>query len=1349
TIEAVSPAGCVSASRQVIVTVSPVPSVSASDQTICSGEEVTINLTNAPNNVSGTTYAWLAIPSANVIGAANGDGSVIKQTLSTSDANVGIVTYRITPTANNCDGLPVDVVVTVNPIATVDAGINFAVCEPSEINIIGFIGGSASTGTWTVVTGAGNIIPGLITPVAGGFNVSAVYEVASSDIATDVVLRLETNDTDGTGPCAAVFDLLTISINRSATVTLPADYVVCEPQSILLTGTIGGSATAGIWSVSTGTGTLTSSSITGNTITATYFPSADDINSIVTFMLSSNDPDGFGPCTVVEDEINITINEAARVSAGPDISICEDSPSVLIQGSIAGSTSTVTWSGGAGLLDNINAVTPVYEFSNPAENGTQIRLTVVAEDPDGSGPCTSVSDQMVLTINRLPEVIFSGLPPNSPPFPPAVAENTLPSELIGNRAGGLFTIAPALGLGSTFINVVDRVIFDPSAATLGSNFITYTFTDINGCTNSNTQEVVVNPVTVVDFSVQGSVQDEFGNFIICGDQGLIQLIGNPPASSGKTPITTFTGLSAEIDSKIVRVGNEFYIDTDGLASGSYQIDYIYQNEFDAITFRRRGIIVYATAIAAINVDNSCISEAIRFNDASTFPAFPPALQTEIAQWNWQFDDGAFSALQNPDHIYNNARVYNVVLNVVTDRGCRSSASLPIRVGDVPIVNFEWSGVCNNDATAFEDKTDPGSISIIETYRWDFGDGYSVEGPANGTIPSDENFGRTTGTFKDPAHKYDEFQSYTVRLSVTTNDGCNNSEENIIFILPYTTITPTIGVEYFEDFEADDAGGWIREDIPNRFLQPNGSSIIVRGDTSWIHGIPNGEHINALNSDGKVWWTGANNSSYYMNEKSVVNGPCFNLTELQRPMISIDYWVDAQDRFDGAVVQYSVNGGLTWLNIGSANITDGLNWYNGANIVSQPGTSTSNPFGFGWTGRSNGWRTGRFSLDQIPTTDPINPLKNPREQVRIRVAFGSDPNNPPGEIFDGFAFDNVFVGDKKRTVLVEHFTNLNDPNSQVADNRIEQWRQQGIAKRGLSDFNTVQYHLGIPNSDEINRDNPADPAARSVLYGIPTSPRTFIDGIVDPPRFNGIISDIFEVDIERQAMIDPEFDIEVTALDAPEDQVSLEVLVRARTTVTNSVAIHAALIQKDVVVNSITNRNVLRKLLFGTTGRVATINWIEGTELTVLEQNIPHGIVSRTQDVQNNLDNLAVVVFVQDRITRRIYQSKQIDITGKREIRPVGVEDFMQTELEKISIYPNPASRVMNIGIDDLLAYEYQWKLIDQRGVEVLNGDLNLHESLNQQVDISKLPNGIYHLVIGHINRPLVRRKVAVMNRGVN
>lgn len=111
------------------VNVNPVPSAipSVTTQSICSGTATNITI---GSNVSGADFSWIATPSGNITGYANGTGSLIQQTLVNSDATAGTVTYSIQATANGCTGSTANVVVTVNPsptITSVDV-VNNSVC---------------------------------------------------------------------------------------------------------------------------------------------------------------------------------------------------------------------------------------------------------------------------------------------------------------------------------------------------------------------------------------------------------------------------------------------------------------------------------------------------------------------------------------------------------------------------------------------------------------------------------------------------------------------------------------------------------------------------------------------------------------------------------------------------------------------------------------------------------------------------------------------------------------------------------------------------------------------------------------------------------------------------------------------------------------------------------------------------------------------------------------------------------------------------------------------------------------------------------------------------------------------
>jgi hypothetical protein len=61
--------------------------------------------------------------------------------------------------------------------------------------------------------------------------------------------------------------------------------------------------------------------------------------------------------------------------------------------------------------------------------------------------------------------------------------------------------------------------------------------------------------------------------------------------------------------------------------------------------------------------------------------------------------------------------------------------------------------------------------------------------------------------------------------------------------------------------------------------------------------------------------------------------------------------------------------------------------------------------------------------------------------------------------------------------------------------------------------------------------------------------------------------------------------------------------------------------------------------------------------------------------------------------------------------------------------------------------QYTWKLIDQRGVTVLSGDMKKDFSNGEQhIEVGHLANGIYIMAIQTGEKSVVHRKIAIMNR---
>ena len=84
--------------------------------------------------------------------------------------------------------------------------------------------------------------------------------------------------------------------------------------------------------------------------------------------------------------MDLTVNVAPVVDAGIDKQLCFPDSVELSDASFSGSTSTVTWSGGAGTFYPNNTTLNAWYVPDASEIGTTVLLTITSDDPDGAGP---------------------------------------------------------------------------------------------------------------------------------------------------------------------------------------------------------------------------------------------------------------------------------------------------------------------------------------------------------------------------------------------------------------------------------------------------------------------------------------------------------------------------------------------------------------------------------------------------------------------------------------------------------------------------------------------------------------------------------------------------------------------------------------------------------------------------------------------------------------------------------------------------------------------------------------------------------------------------------------------------
>ena len=180
------------------------------------------------------------------------------------------------------------------------------------------------------------------------------------------------------------------------------------------------------------------------------------------------------------------------------------------------------------------------------------------------------------------------------------------------------------------------------------------------------------------------------------------------------------------------------------------------------------------------------------------------------------------------------------------------------------------------------------------------------------------------------------------------------------------------------------------------------------NSDWAWGAPSHPAISSAGGGTKCWCVGGLTGSFYnYSEQSTLQSPCFDFTNLAYPWISFKIFWEDEWKYDGMVLQSSINGGVTWQNVGAYNdpvdcMND--NWYNYNNIL----WLTSIPVKHGWCGRmgatvgncqggngSGGWVTAKHCIGSLAG----------QPNVIFRFLFGSGTTC---NAYDGIAIDDIFI-----------------------------------------------------------------------------------------------------------------------------------------------------------------------------------------------------------------------------------------------------------------------------------------------------------------------------------------------------
>jgi len=434
--------GCQGAPASIGIQVKPLGDISNTQltKTICSGQNVSINLTS---NVSGTNFSWTAtLVSGSISGFNSGSGTQINDILVNNGTAAGQVKYTVVPNASNCQGASKEFVVTVKPKPDVlFSPVNQTICAGTQfqdIQLSTSIVGEAVQYTWTgtAPTGISNYPPQGNTPVINGTIVNSTLSTQGAITYTVVPNISGCNYTDSY--------TTTVSVNPSPgvqTATPASPQAICSgttSQEVILTGTVQG--TTFDWTATSNNPSVSGFTTSGSgNIPPQTIVNSSNTTATVTYHIVPNSTQSGVSCAGVPQDYIITVNPLPDVTGtGLTQTLCSGVASQAIalsssvtgtqfnwsvnypqyltpQGSTSGSTSQSispqTWiNTGTQAGQAVYSITPV--FNNCQGNPVSALLTVqpvaqVVTSPSSYEVCSGTAVNIPLNSNVSSGVTYS------------------------------------------------------------------------------------------------------------------------------------------------------------------------------------------------------------------------------------------------------------------------------------------------------------------------------------------------------------------------------------------------------------------------------------------------------------------------------------------------------------------------------------------------------------------------------------------------------------------------------------------------------------------------------------------------------------------------------------------------------------------------------------------------------------------------------------------------------------------------------------------------------------------------------------------------------------------------------
>lgn len=304
----------------------------------------------------------------------------------------------------------------------------------------------------------------------------------------------------------------------------------------------------------------------------------------------------------------------------------------------------------------------------------------------------------------------------------------------------------------------------------GSFVVNMEATSNYGCKSSKTKTAYVNPYPNVSFSIADNCEDSIISIVnsttVLPNATISYQwsFGNGTSSTAKNPVVNYNNYGP------------YYIKLEASSKSCTSVDSTI-------------ILIHPNPHASFTANSACLNQNTVFNNTSS-------IDLGTNTYNWNFDNGNTSGLNNPSYLYNTAGTYNVRLKATSDKGCTNDTTIQVNVNALPNPSFTAAATCMGDSMQLLNNSNSTS-----QYEWSF---------ANNVFSNDyeSKFVFNTSGTKTVTIKETDINGCisTINQSVISkpkpiadfvlSQGCE--QENISFL--NASSTPSGSMSYLWDFD---------------------------------------------------------------------------------------------------------------------------------------------------------------------------------------------------------------------------------------------------------------------------------------------------------------------------------------------------------------------------------------------------------------------------------------------------------------------------------------------------------------------------------------------------------------------